>query len=81
MTDDNNDPIDKDLLNRQLTSAMADDLRVIAKIIGPRTRLAPMLSEYGAVETWKRLGNSEGSGFTDLYVAKRLDPSIEALIF
>lgn len=73
---------DSDLgaLDRDLTRAMARNLKVIAKLIGPRTRFGPMLAEFGAVETWKRLRQGETSGFSDLWRIGRLDLSLEALV-
>jgi len=80
MSQSNTDKHTPDPLDIELTRAMANNLLAIARIIGPRTRFGPMLSEYGAAETWRRLRQGETSGFTALWRAGRLDLTIEALV-
>ena len=68
------------LLESELTAAMRRNLREMTPLIGPRTRFTPMLNEYGAVETWRRLKGDPTVGFTALWEAGRLDLSLEALV-
>ena len=39
-----------------------------------------MLSEYGVVESWRRLRSDDTSGWTDLAMNKLLDHSLEATV-
>lgn len=59
---------------------MRNNLREIAKVIGPRTRFTPMLNQYGATETWRRLKRGPTTGFVELWEVGRLDLSLEALV-
>ncbi|MEW6047828.1 MAG: hypothetical protein AB1609_15340 [Bacillota bacterium] len=70
-------------LEREFEHAMYDIYRRAKKECGYNpTRFVQMLSNYGGLETAKRLlaSNETQTGLTELYLRGRLDLSMEALV-
>ena len=68
------------VLEARCRRAVVSNLVEIGKQIGPRHRMLQMVSEYGVVETLRRLPDEWTSGWTDLYNAHLLGLSAEATI-